>query len=251
MFMRNTCNWCGEQMGEPEQTVRLDWARKVNICKKCSKAKDEHRCTRCKSIKPNQIFINGVCEDCSSELLAYREKEFNNSLVQLNDDIDWQIDNKEKVWRSKLFSTSRVQMNDTELQQQGFDVKQIVNTLIKEQQSVDFQCRQGFAMRAYGISLESQERIIEFKDELIDFLERYSKKLLIEDKVNHTIYTLVFLDEAMDTMQLDCRTQLVGEGSHFFLLPIRHNQIDISAANQQIIKRSLQRYIESFNRKNS
>lgn len=39
-----------------------------------------------------------------------------------------------------------------------------------------------------------------YANELQSLLERYSKKLLIPDKVNRVMYTIVFLDKAMYTM---------------------------------------------------
>ena len=249
--MACSCEWCGQQLESSDVVKRLDWARTINICKKCQQAKDEHRCIRCGSIKYNDILTNGLCEECSYELLVYREKELNDSIAQLSDDIDWQLDDREKVWRSKLFSTSKIQMSDTELSLQGTKEKQILDILLKEQEAVDFQCRQGFAMRKYGIQSETYDDMLLYANELQSLLERYSKKLLIPDKVNRVMYTIVFLDKAMYTMQVSERTSLLGDGDHFFLLPLKQEQIELNRFKQNIIKKSLQRYINQFNSKNS
>lgn len=50
-----------------------------------------------------------MCDKCYSELIEYEEKNLNNDVSMFDSDTDQTIDSKDnKVWRNKLFQTTRV-----------------------------------------------------------------------------------------------------------------------------------------------
>lgn len=248
------CNWCGIAAGQQDSLKpHRDWARKISLCDKCQSCKKENRCVRCNQIKPNQILINGNCEDCYSEMIAYREREQNNNLGLIgNSNIKQDIDSKEnKLWRSELFSTSRVQMHTTDSQLGEVENTDLIGMILRESTEVDQSCRVGYAMAEYGISHENKQQLMRYSEELEVFLDRYSKHLVLPERfTNNKRYTLIFLDKAIDNMPLEKRVQLIGDGSHFLLAEL-DSSVRISDKKKNVIQTFVNRYITKFNEANS
>lgn len=198
--------------------------------------------------KPNQIIINGICEDCSEEARIYKQKEYNNSITQLDTSDNQIIDSKEAIWRNEMFSTNRIQMDDTEQVQSGIDIEKIVDKMIEDQRQFQKTFKPGYALKSFGISESTRQDILIHRDELQQFLEKHSKKLL---DTNNKKYTLVFLDACIDNLTDKQRIGLEGSETHFFLLDITNCDIEIAYSNVKDIQKETNEYILNFNTKNS
>lgn len=245
--MKHRCEWCGETVDKFEITERIDWARPVKICKKCSEYKSKHKCVICNMIKPNQILINGVCEDCQEEMLTYRQKEANNGITQLESSQNYVVDSKETIWRNKRFSTNKIQMNNTDQFQQGLDLVRIVTQMVKDQQKFERTFEKGYALKEFGISSRNYQQILSYGDDLQNFLEKHSKKLLSS---NNKQYTIVFLDESIESLTDDQRISLEGSDTHFFLLEVKPYKIQLNKRDIKKIHNGISEYLNNFNDKN-
>lgn len=189
-----------------------------------------------------------MCDKCYSELIEYEEKNLNNDVSMFDSDTDQTIDSKDnKVWRNKLFQTTRVQMESTDDSLGEVENDELIRELIKEQTAVNNSCRTGFAMERYGIKIENYSDMLKHSDSLEKLLERYSKKLVLPEWVTGgKKYSLVFVDDVIDKMPLEDRVRLQGEGTHFLLIELDQGK-SIDGQDKRKVITYVNKYIERFN----
>lgn len=258
--MLKSCEFCGKQLDSSKQLiVRTIWEKKFKVCKDCQSRLNKHICLRCGRKVPEQILIGGNCESCTDKLLKFRESKENNEMdLQVltgNSKFgDASIDSKEnRPWIQGLFSTNKIQMRQTDDSLSKTDYSSLVEKLIEESEEAELNGRVGFAQRRYGVQESSRDKLIQYGEDLENFLELHSKKLIsvkTDDKGNsYYAYSIVFIDEAIDNMTLRERVNISGYESHFFLIE-NNNFQNISDSEKDKNMTLLKRIADHVNKLN-
>lgn len=242
--MIKSCEFCGKQLNSKKDLIkRMIWERDFKVCQDCQDRLDKHICLKCGRKVPEQLIIGGYCESCYNKLVKFRTTKENNNIdlqlmVESSKYKDVSIDDKDNgLWVSGTFSTNKIQMTQFDDSISHKDYKSLVEKLIDESEYSEMHGTIGYASRRYGVQQDNKDQLMLYKEDLENFLEAYSKKLIelakTDDGIVYSKYSIVFIDEAIENMTLKERINIIGLGSHFFLIENDASQIRNSSKDNE------------------